>query len=178
MPRGSSASRGTTSAGRGHGISDQEGTSICPSLPRQKANIHPGQIIKDQKQKRRTSQQVQEDKAKAAAAAAATREAQQEAENDKIRRVASAEDRLRKEDLEYKQRALRPDLHLENERIGGESLVKGQEMEIILTIIQFYQVCHSQISTKVQVPKKIRKVMLTYLMILYSILSQVMGPGS
>ena len=121
---------------------------------------------------------MQEDKAKAAAAGAAAKEAQQEAENNKIRRVASAEDRLHKEDLEYKQRALRLDLHLENERIGGESLVKGQEMEIILTIIPFCQVCHSQISTKVQVPRKIWKVMLTYPMILYSILSQVMGPGS
>jgi hypothetical protein len=75
-----------------------------------KANINPAQIIKDNTQQRRTSEQVRQDNERAAAAAIATKDANEKAERDRIQRLADAEDDLRKEDVEYRKHAMRPDL--------------------------------------------------------------------
>ena len=93
--------------GRGHPIPEK----VRKMIPRAKANTHPGQIVNDNKQQRRTSEQVQEDNKRATAAAAATRDANERVEREKIQRVADAEDKLRKEDIRYKSYAMRPDLH-------------------------------------------------------------------
>ena len=105
-----------TSSDPGHGASIFLADSQKPSRPeRANANHHPGQIINDAKQKRRTPQQVRDDKAKAEADAIAKKQAKQLAENRAMRQAALAEDRLRKEDIEYGKHARRPDLDMSSQ---------------------------------------------------------------
>ena len=106
--RGRGAPAAASSGPRGHTIA--VGIKTRETLPREKANTNPAQIIKDNTQQRRTSEQVRQDNKKAAAAAAATKDANEKAERDRIQRLAEAEDDLRKEDVEYKKHAMRPDL--------------------------------------------------------------------
>ena len=77
---------------------------------RTNANNHPGQIINNAKQKRRTTQQVQEDKAKAEADAIAKQRAKKLAESSAIQQAALVEDSLRREDIDYAKYSSRPDL--------------------------------------------------------------------
>ncbi|KAF8871509.1 hypothetical protein BD779DRAFT_1478177, partial [Infundibulicybe gibba] len=78
---------------------------------RSTANLHPGKVIIENTQKRRTVAQIQADKdaAEAAVVAAASSEATIKA--SKVARVAIFEDHLRLEDQENDQHAARPDLH-------------------------------------------------------------------
>lgn len=77
---------------------------------RSNANNHPGQVILDATQKRRTPAQVQADKAVQEAAAAAAVLATVTAHREQVKRVAKFEDKLRTEDEQNKLHAARPDL--------------------------------------------------------------------
>ncbi|KAF7978991.1 hypothetical protein HWV62_44257 [Athelia sp. TMB] len=89
---------------------DGPATSTHPRPHREKANIHPGQIILDNTQKRRTSEQVKSDKAKTDAEAIAAIKKQEKQTQATVRRLVAVEDLMQEQDLEYNQYAARPDL--------------------------------------------------------------------
>lgn len=124
-PRARGASRGTVTRGsalRGRGknntVSGEAQQSITNSPAptedlrpqRNNANIHPGQVVLDNTQKGRTSEQVKRDKAKADADVLAAAKSQENRTKETVRRLAAAEERIKQKDLEYIQHVARPDL--------------------------------------------------------------------
>lgn len=77
---------------------------------RDNANIHPGQIIHDNTQHRRSSEQVIKDKAQAAVDTASAIKERKNLMKAKVQRLATAEDRIAQKDLEYIRNTARPDI--------------------------------------------------------------------
>lgn len=125
-------------------------------LPRVVANIHPGQIVRDNTQKRRSSEQVKQDKAKAAEAAASKIKDQEKRAQETVRRLAAAEDRVHQQELEYSQHAARPDLQFPALPPKKKSkLLKGNEhgFEYIRLPLTSLKIVLSRPHTRVRVLK-------------------------
>lgn len=86
-------------------------TTVTASRPqRANANIHPGKVINDAKQPRRTPDQIQKDKDEAAAAKLAAARNKEAHEASTLKRIASMEDQVHQEEADYTRYAMRPDL--------------------------------------------------------------------
>lgn len=109
LSRGSAPSRGS---GRGRGV--PEISSNRTHVARSKANVHPGQIQLDSQIKRRTKEEIQADNVRAEAEAAEVQQEAEAAERATAQKLAAAEDKLRREDMEYSMHASRPDLQVES----------------------------------------------------------------
>lgn len=122
---GTTSTRGTSLRGRGgaqgkkvtparEAAQQPETTISAPSMNarprRENANVNPAQIIHDNTQHRRTSEQVKNDKAQAKADAASAIDDRRKRTEATIQHLATVEDRIQQKDLEYNQYAARPDL--------------------------------------------------------------------
>lgn len=76
---------------------------------RANANQHPGQVVNDAKQTRRSSEQVKKDHEQAAAVAVTAAHNKKVRETKTLQTVAAIEDRAYQEDADYQQYAIRPD---------------------------------------------------------------------
>lgn len=93
---------------------------LTPSMPistrKANANAHPGRIVLETQQTRRSSQQVEEDKNRARAAAIAEKEAKDANHRAVLATIAGIEDTIEKSELQIRIHATRPDLHPNHKR--------------------------------------------------------------
>lgn len=126
--RGRGRGQGTRSASTGEKGGEPILESPAPVTigrpQRPNANTHPGQIIRDNTQQRRTSEQVQQDKAKAAAATALASKNKVQKAKATVKHLAEEEDRMAQEDLVYAKHAARPDLQVPERPLKKSKLIK------------------------------------------------------
>lgn len=91
---------------------DLQVAAATPRPQRTNANNHPGKVVNDAKQVRRTPKEVTEAKEKAAAAKLAAIQDKKIQEHNTVQHLASIEDQARQEDTDYEKNALRPDLRV------------------------------------------------------------------
>lgn len=89
---------------------DPAPSTNAPRPRRDNANIHPGQIINENTQRHRSSAQVKQDKAQAEADTASAIMERENLMKAQVQRLATAEDRIARKDLEYIRSAARPDI--------------------------------------------------------------------
>ena len=84
------------------------------------ANAHPGRIILETQQSRRTKKQVEEDTSRAREAAIAEREEKEVNRRTVLATIADMEDTIEQSEFQLRNHTTRPDLHPDREHSHSE----------------------------------------------------------
>jgi hypothetical protein len=135
---GDRVTRTVTSHGAGKKRAKKDGSCIgCaptsssllpPSMPistrKTNADVHPGRIVLENQQSRRTKRQVEEDNMRAKAAAIVEREEKEANHLSVLTTIAEIEDTIEKTEAQLRMNTTRPDLH-PNRKQPKNTMSKG-----------------------------------------------------